>query len=182
MRFVYKSWSWLERQLLIVAAQPRGPQPWFYGTEILFRGQSVRLEKFELDESDWIELGTEKIRIQNGEANLRPAVEHYLKDLATKELTARVQELAAHHGLCVKRITIRNQRSRWGSCSQRGVIALNWRLIQTPEFVRDYIVLHELAHLREMNHSPRFWREVARLCPKFVEAEKWLKAHAALLR
>ena len=82
----------------------------------------------------------------------------------------------------VQRVTVRNQRSRWGSCSRRGTISLNWRLVQTPEFVRDYIVLHELAHLREMNHSPRFWREVARLCPNFAEAEKWLKANAALLR
>jgi len=54
----------------------------------------------------------------------------------------------------VRRVTVRNQRSRWGSCSRRGTVSLNWRLLQTPAFVRDYVILHELAHLREMNHSP----------------------------
>ena len=76
---------------------------------------------------------------------------------------------------------MRNQRSRWGSCSRRGTISLNWRLVQTPAYVRDYLVLHELAHLKEMNHSRRFWREVERLCPGFREAERWLKQHASLL-
>jgi predicted metal-dependent hydrolase len=78
-------------------------------------------------------------------------------------------------------VTVRNQRSRWGSCSRRGTISLNWRLVQTPLFVRDYLVLHELAHLKEMNHSRRFWSEVARLCPDFPEAERWLKQHSRLL-
>jgi hypothetical protein len=77
---------------------------------------------------------------------------------------------------------VRNQRTRWGSCSRRGNISLNWRLIQTPPFVRDYICLHELAHLRQMNHSERFWSEVARLCPDYLHAEKWLKQNSRLLR
>jgi len=77
---------------------------------------------------------------------------------------------------------VRNQRSRWGSCSHRGSISLNWRLIQAPPFVRDYILLHELMHLREMNHSPRFWSEVESVCPYYQVAERWLKAHSRLLR
>ena len=81
-------------------------------------------------------------------------------------------------GISVRRVSVRNQRSRWGSCSRRGTISLNWRLIQTPVFVRDYVILHELAHLRQMNHSARFWREVARLCPDFQIAEAWLKRHS----
>jgi predicted metal-dependent hydrolase len=89
---------------------------------------------------------------------------------------------AGQHQLQVNRITVRNQRSRWGSCSRRGTISLNWRLIQTPVFVQDYIILHELMHLREMNHSARYWREVANVCPDYPVAERWLKRHAALLR
>jgi len=102
--------------------------------------------------------------------------------LAARELPVRTLELAAWHNFTVRRVTVRNQRSRWGSCSRRGTISLNWRLIQAPPFVRDYIVLHELAHLKEMNHSRRFWREVARLCPDFADAERWLKQHSGLLR
>ena len=91
-------------------------------------------------------------------------------------------EYAAVHQLPVRRITVRNQRSRWGSCSRRGTISLNWRLIQAPPFVRDYLILHELSHVREMNHSPRFWREVERVCPDYETAERWLKQHSALLK
>lgn len=91
-------------------------------------------------------------------------------------------ELAAMHGMNVSRVTVRNQKSRWGSCSRRGTISLNWRLVQTPEFVRDYIILHELAHRRQMNHSEKFWHEVERLFPDYLQAERWLKKHANLLR
>jgi predicted metal-dependent hydrolase len=102
--------------------------------------------------------------------------------MAGKELPARVAELAAQHGLTVKCVSVRNQRSRWGSCSARGVVSLNWRLVQTPEFVRDYIIVHELMHLREMNHSSRYWKLVYEAFPRTDEAEKWLKRHAGLLR
>jgi predicted metal-dependent hydrolase len=77
---------------------------------------------------------------------------------------------------------VRNQRSRWGSCSPRGTISLNWRLIQAPPNVRDYIILHELCHLRQMNHSDRFWREVASVCPDYQRAELWLKRNGDLLK
>lgn len=102
--------------------------------------------------------------------------------LAQKELPQRVAELAAQHGLVVKRVSVRNQRSRWGSCSARGVVSLNWRLVQTPDFVRDYIIVHELMHLRQMNHSSRYWKLVYAAFPRTDEAEKWLKQHAGLLR
>ena len=84
--------------------------------------------------------------------------------------------------MAVGRVSVRNQRSRWGSCARTGTISLNWRLIQTPDSVRDYIVLHELMHVRQMNHSARFWREVAAVCPAYEEAERWIKLHSALLR
>jgi hypothetical protein len=102
--------------------------------------------------------------------------------LAAKELPPRVLEFATLHQLPVRRISVRNQRSRWGSCSRRGTISLNWRLIQTPAFVRDYILIHEIMHLREMNHSSRFWREVERAFPDYKTAERWLKQHSSLLK
>src|SRR5205085_6010511 len=127
-----------------------------------------------------IRFATETVRI-SAETDLRLLVERHLWRLAARELHVRVLELAALHQIPVQRVTVRNQRSRWGSCSRRGTISLNWRLVQTPEFVRDYIVLHELAHLSEMNHSSRFCSEVARLCPNFEEAEKCLRENAGLL-
>ena len=79
------------------------------------------------------------------------------------------------------RVSVRNQKTRWGSCSRKGTISLNWRLIQAPEFVRDYIILHELAHRWQMNHSDKFWREVERLSPDYLTAEQWLKANLSIL-
>ena len=112
------------------------------------------------------------------EAQLKRA----LWQLAWRELPGRVGELAAQHGLAMKRVSVRNQRSRWGSCSARGVVSLNWRLVQTPDFVRDYIIVHELMHLRQMNHSSRYWKLVYEAFPRTDAAEKWLKQHAGLLR
>ena len=83
--------------------------------------------------------------------------------------------LADKHGIAVTKVSIRDQRSRWGACSARGTITLNWRLIRLPDFVREYVMLHELMHRRELNHSRRFWRLVASSCPRHLEARAWLK-------
>ena len=104
-----------------------------------------------------------------------------LRRLAAVELPSRVGELASLHGIPVTRVSVRNQRTRWGSCSARGVISLNWRLVQVPESVRDYVLLHELAHRRHLNHSERFWDEVRRLCPGFEQSERWLREHSRTL-
>ena len=177
-RFVQKHSAWLEKQLLRQAQAAKLAQPWRIGTEIRFRGRALILEAAGSSESPAVKFESEIVRIPEGTLDLREPVERHLWRLAAVEFPPRVFELAALHGLPAKRVTVRNQRSRWGSCSRRGTISLNWRLIQTPEFVRDYIILHELVHLRQMNHSARFWREVARLCPDFESAESWLKRHS----
>ena len=180
-RFAERNVAWLERQLLRQALRPKQPETWSAGTEILFRGEPVRLQPGANGEARWIRCGTEFVPVADPTGDLRPGVERHLQRLAARELPARVRELAALHRLPVRRVTVRNQRSRWGSCSRRGTISLNWRLVQTPSSVRDYLILHELAHLKEMNHSRRFWSEVARLCPGFRDAERWLKQHSHLI-
>jgi hypothetical protein len=112
----------------------------------------------------------------------RPAeVDTDLRAKAAAELPPQLLALAALHGLSVTRVTIRNQRSRWGSCSARGHITLNFRLMLMPAEVREYILIHELMHLRQANHSRRFWRLVEAACPGFRDAERWLKKHGATL-
>ena len=152
------------------------------GTTIFFRGEPVLIEPAVDTESRQVRFGSEVLPAVNPHTDLRPAIEKYLRQLATKELPPRVTAWAERHQLTVQRITVRNQRSRWGSCSRRGTISLNWRLIQTPHHVQDYIILHELMHLRQMNHSARFWHEVKSVCPDYEIAERWLKQNAALLR
>lgn len=97
-----------------------------------------------------------------------------MRSRASKELPAQLLALAAHHGITVSRVSIRNQRTRWGACSSTGSITLNWRLIVVPDFVREYVMIHELMHRRELNHSKRFWKHVAAACPRQREARAWL--------
>ena len=102
----------------------------------------------------------------------------FLKREARRDLEAAVARHAATLGVRPKRLTIRDQSSRWGSCSALGVLSFSWRLILAPPHVLDYLAAHEVAHLAEMNHSPRFWRLVARLHANCDRAKSWLDAHS----
>lgn len=181
-RFAERNTAWLEEQLRKQAARPRAVETWKLGTTILFRGEFVPLQPDSLGRDGWISFGDQSLPVADLNSDLRPEVEWHLRRLAAIELPARVWELSEFHRIPVRRVTVRSQRSRWGSCSRSGTISLNWRLVQTPVSVRDYLILHELAHVKEMNHSSRFWGEVARLCPFYGEAESWLKSHSDLLR
>jgi len=181
-RFAERSVGWVERELARLSSEASRPKPWLIGTEILLRGERVKIEAGDGGERGLIRFANEIFKVTDSAADLRPAIERHLWRLAAQELPPRVLEYAAVHQLPVRRITVRNQRSRWGSCSRHGTISLNWRLIQAPAFVRDYLILHELTHMREMNHSTRFWREVARVCPGYETAERWLRQHSSVLR
>lgn len=100
---------------------------------------------------------------------------------AREELPRELAALAERHGIVVHRVSVRNQRSRWGSCSRQGSITLNWRLVLVPDFVREYVLLHELMHRLELNHSPRFWRLVSAACPRMIEARRWLRTEGTRL-
>ena len=148
LRFVGRQTAWLEKQLQKQTGRPAGPEPWLPGTSIQFRGERVQLELVASGTRTLARWGSTEIEVPAGAGNLRPYVLRELWRLAIPELTARTIELAAQKGFAVKRVSVRNQRTRWGSCSRRGTISLNWRLIQVPESVRDYIILHELAQGR----------------------------------
>ena len=120
-------------------------------------------------------LGADVFRVPRLDGDLRAVLEARFVRLAKVELPARAWELSAQTRMNVTRVSVRDQRSRWGSCTAAGVISLNWRLILTPELVRDYIIHHELMHLREMNHSARFWACVEEVFPAWREAEAWIK-------
>jgi hypothetical protein len=129
----------------------------------------------------WIE--RERAKVLRAAAAQPPREEvAALRRRAKRELPPRLLALAADHGFTVGRVSVRNQSTLWGSCSRRHAsVSLNWRLIQMPDEVRDYILLHELAHLRHANHSRQFWKLVGSICPWYREAHKWLRRHGALL-
>ena len=178
-QFAERNASWVEKQLLKQVTRIR--KRWCHGTEILFRGSTETIRVELSDRGLVARFATETVPVTDA-ADVRSEIEQWLRTAAASELPTLVLELSALHGVPVRRVTVRDQRSRWGSCSRRGTVSLNWRLIHAPEFVRDYIIFHELAHFKEMNHSRRFWKEVARLCPAYETAEKWIKSHSDLLR
>lgn len=104
-----------------------------------------------------------------------------LKAQAREDLAARLAHWAPLAGVRPGRLSIRCQHTRWGSCSSQGNISLNALLMLAPEAVRDYVVVHELCHLKHMDHSPRFWREVARVLPDYAAQRDWLRANGAAL-
>jgi len=142
------------------------------------RGGSKREARAFVDrQAHWIE--RQQKRLAREEASRPAPVEagaaRQFIERARRELPERLLALAEEHGLRVRRISIRNQRSRWGSCSPGGHICLNWRLVQMPPDVRDYVMIHELMHLKRMDHSPKFWALVEKACPGFRDARRWLR-------
>jgi len=105
-----------------------------------------------------------------------------LRERARAELPPRLMEIAAEQGLSVTGVSIRNQRTRWGSCGRDGSISLNWRLVLMPAAVRDYVLIHELMHLKRLDHSPAYWKLVAAACPGYREARQWLRSNGPALR
>ena len=103
----------------------------------------------------------------------------FLRREAKRELEAASRRCAQELGVEIKRVVVRDQASRWGSCSTTGVLSFSWRLILAPSTVLTYLAAHEVAHLIEMNHSVRFWRLVQKLCPDHERAKVWLDVHGA---
>ncbi len=174
-RFVELNREWLERARERHRRRPRAADTWTIGTAVLWRGDFAEIRPAAAGERPSVCVGADVFRVPRLDGDLRPVMEARFLRRAKVELPARAWELAAQTRMNVTRVSVRDQRSRWGSCTAAGVISLNWRLILTPEFVRDYIIHHELMHLREMNHSARFWACVEEVFPKWREAEAWIK-------
>ena len=139
------------------------------------------IEQILKDKEDWIKENIESVKVQNEQCkNLQQKrltkkdIEE-LADQALKIIPERVEHFAKQMGVDYGRITIRNQRTRWGSCSGNGNLNFNCLLMLAPSDVVDYVVVHELCHRKEMNHSESFWNEVEKVLPGYKEALKWLK-------
>jgi predicted metal-dependent hydrolase len=141
-------------------------------------GSRKDADAFALRHGDWIV--RERARLAG--VSIPADAVRVLRRRAAAELPARLLALASEHGLHVDRVSVRNQRTRWGSCGRNGHISVNWRLVLMPDWVRDYVLIHELMHLRRLDHSAQFWRLVAAACPPYREARAWLRANGAGLR
>lgn len=106
----------------------------------------------------------------------------WLKAKAREEITATAQKWAARMGVSYRALSIRDQKTRWGSCSSRGTLSFNWRLVMAPPAILEYVVIHELAHLKQPNHSKAFWQLTGQYFPDHKRARAWLRSNASLLR
>jgi len=175
-RFVGEKAAWIERErarLLDARAAARANE-----LVVTLGGQAIAVTVEEGGAGRVATFGGHRVRVPAG-TGVRTAVERHLRVLATTSLPARLATLARSLGRAVTGVTVRAQRTRWGSCSPSGRISLNWKLIQLPPAVADYVLLHELTHLVHLNHSRRFWRELERVCPWHKEARAWLRATPA---
>lgn len=128
-----------------------------------------------------VTIADSEILVRGDPAHLPRRVIDHLKALARRDFAGRARALAARLGKSVTRVGVRDPKSRWGSCSSKGALSFSWRLVLAPEPVVQYVVAHEVAHLVEMNHGPRFWKVVASLVPDSASPRAWLRRHRAEL-
>jgi hypothetical protein len=119
--------------------------------------------------------------VPEAEDEAKPALERWYRRAARTEIATRLDRACEQAGLRYEGLTIRGQRTRWASCSRGGAMSFNWRLLLAPEPVVDYVVWHEVCHLKVMDHSRRFWKLVARYCPDHRQHSAWLRRHGATL-
>ena len=155
--------------------------PFLPGTVVPLRGTPHRIvHRSGARGTVWLETrdSGERILCVAGEPeHTERRVHDYLKREARKDLNKAALAYAQQMGVKVKRLSIRDQSSRWGSCTSAGSLSFSWRLILAPPYVLDYLAAHEVAHLVEMNHSARFWRVVGKVCGHVERAKTWLDTH-----
>ncbi|WP_101066970.1 M48 family metallopeptidase [Roseovarius salinarum] len=148
------------------------------GAEVPYRGEGVRITPAD---GRRVRLHGDTLLVPGDADGTAARVRAFLREQARARLAAASDRHASALGRAHGRITLRDTRSRWGSCSSAGRLMYSWRLIMAPDPVLDYVAAHEVAHLEEMNHSPAFWRIVADLCPGFDGPRRWLRENGAAL-
>jgi predicted metal-dependent hydrolase len=149
------------------------------GDSLLLQGRSVPVVRRQCEGRESMDFDGQALTLDlndptgDGGRLVRP----WLENRARPVIRQKAEAWALRLGVKYERISIRNQRTRWGSCSRLGNLSFNWRLIMVPEPVLDYVVIHELCHLKEMNHQKSFWKQVALYCPQWREQRLWLNRH-----
>lgn len=177
--FAQKHGAWIAARL---DRLPRAA-PFADGTVVPLRGVPHRIVHRHIRRGTvWTEAdaaGEQLLCVAGNAPHIDRRVADFLRREARRDLDSASRRFAKELGVEIKRVAVRDQSSRWGSCSTTGVLSFSWRLILAPIFVLDYLAAHEVAHLVEMNHSVRFWRIMQRLCPDHERAKVWLDVHGA---
>ncbi len=190
--FLFQYSRWIEKQVAKINQQKElrpefnyhsGDQFYYFGEPVVLKviptskkRPTVKVRDHDLT----IELD-ETVNEEVGKDMIRSAIEKFYRGKAVEVIHDRLQHFNEFYGFRYNRVTLRNQKSRWGSCSGLKNLNFNWRLIMAPIEVIDYVVVHELCHLKEMNHSSRFWALVEKALPDHKVQRKWLRENHYLL-
>lgn len=172
LNFLTQKSEWLITTLLEMPSKKR-IKP---GVVIPLLGERVRVMRDDKQRGAY-KLYSDALVISGDSADFQQRMKDALRKIAKQEITARAEKMARKLGKRINRVTVRDTRSRWGSCSSTGNLSFSWRLVFAPSEVLEYVIAHEVAHLRFMNHSQKFWDMVEYLCPDYEVAKEWLKLH-----
>ena len=176
--FARRSRQWIAQRL---TATPKSV-PFSAGAAIMLRGtQHIIVHRPQVRGSVWCSGEDTSINVAGDAAHLARRLRDWLKLQAKQDLTAASSRYAQAMEVKFRRISLRDQSSRWGSCSAQGTLSYSWRLVLAPPFVLDYVAVHEVAHLKHMNHGRHYWRLVLTHCPHAQQAQHWLRRHGAEL-
>jgi predicted metal-dependent hydrolase len=173
LAFVAAHRGWIAAR---IAAMP-APRSLGEGASVPLFGVPHRICRETDSRAPTVTIAGGEIRVRGDPIHLPRRVRDHLTALAKRDFSARAHATAARIGKSVIRVGVRDAKSRWGSCSAKGALSFSWRLVFAPEAVIDYVVAHEVAHLIEMNHGPRFWRLVATLVRDIDKPRAWLRRH-----
>lgn len=181
--FISKKSVWIEQHL---QQQKQRPQQGYSvsGEQLMLRELVLRLKVVEdavsavtlEGQTLWVQL-SRRIKAENRQKHVLGLLEDWYQQEAQHYFALRLEHWSKMMGLSWRQLLIKGWQTKWGSCHSDGTICLNWRLLLAPDWVSDYVIVHELAHLRQMNHSPAFWTLVAEYYPRWQDAKRYLKQH-----
>lgn len=182
-QFIRQKADWINNHLSNQQQRPQQGYP-VQGGQLMLRDQALRMRVVDdavsavtlEGQTLWVQL-SRRVKAENRPKQLLLLLEHWYQQEALDYFSQRLVYWSARMGLSYRQLQIKGWQTRWGSCHSDGTISLNWRLLLAPAWVGDYVVVHELAHLRQMNHSPAFWQLVAQYYPAWREAKAYLKHH-----
>lgn len=177
--FIVRKTDWILHQLQ-KQPMPEAPREWTDNEVLFFLGEPYFFSLQQADNTAYITQTATKITLSGrlnrlSTSSRRKTVIDWYKTQATHYLNARTQKLSHHLALTPANITIKTYKARWGSCNTKGEIQYNWKIIQAPKDIIDYLIIHELCHLEHHNHSRAFWQCVEAALPDFKTAKNWLK-------
>ena len=184
--FVIKHTDWIEKRKKEIGKKQARTKKFVDGDEFLFLGKKYILSRIHpvqgrtLDKSKILITEEGVLYLSESINDPKSVLEKWYKKQAKDVIVKRVDELAQKHGFLYNRIRITSARTRWGSCSSKKNLNFSWRLIMVPQEVIDYVVVHELTHLKHMDHSSAFWRAVEALCPNYKQCRKRLNKTVGL--